>query len=59
MNLEELGLLAQAIDSMLALERRLEKSMDRKDAESLKKEKSEILKLQSEISELIKENKDG
>ncbi len=54
MNLEELGLLAQAIDSMLLLEKKLEKSMDRKDAESLKKEKSEILKLQSQIGNLLK-----
>ncbi|MCX6748196.1 MAG: hypothetical protein NT076_01180 [Candidatus Pacearchaeota archaeon] len=53
MNLEEIGLIAQAIESMLLLEKRLEKSMDKKDAESLKNEKEELLKLQKEVSSLL------
>ena len=42
MKLEELGLLAQAIDSMLLLEKRLEKSLEKKNSDSLKKEKLEF-----------------
>ena len=59
MKLEELGLLAQAIDSMLLLEKRLEKSLEKKNSDSLKKEKLEFIKLQKQVSSLLEENKNG
>ena len=54
MNIEELGLLAQAIESMLLLERKIENSFEEKDQELLKKEKDEMLRLQQQISNLLK-----
>ena len=54
MKAEDLTLVAQLIESMDLASRELEKALEKKDTERFKKVKSEILKFQKQISELIK-----
>lgn len=56
MNLENINLLAQIIESMEASSRILETAFVRRDVDKFKKSKEEILKLQKQISEVMKEH---
>lgn len=53
MDLQELEIIAQLIDSMEIALNNLEKFYSEKDAEKFNKSKEEILKFQSKINEII------
>ena len=53
MEKEEIFLLAQLLQTMKELSKRLEKDFNNKDPESLIKTKNEMLKIQKRIRELI------
>ena len=54
MKVEDLGLLAQLIESMDLSVKELEKVLARKDAEKIKIAKNEILKFQREIFKILR-----
>ena len=54
MKTENITLIAQLVESMSLAKEELEKALDKKDAERLKEAKSELLKFQKEISEMLK-----